>query len=139
MFLPNTNLKRLLYKLRGTKLGKHVNISNMVFLEDIYPELIHIGNNVHIGPKVAIFTHDSSYGCISPGKPMKIGKVIICDNVYIGGCAIILPGVIIGDHSIIGAGAIVTKDIPSRSVTVGSPARVICTVDEWIKKKGKNE
>lgn len=139
MFLPNTHLKRIFYRLRGTKLGKNVDISNMVFLEDVYPEFIKIGNYVDIGPKVAIVTHDSSYRCASLGNPLRIDNVIIGDNVYLGTGVIILAGVNIGDHSIIGAGAVVNKDIPSRSVAMGVPARVICTLDEWIKRKGINK
>lgn len=56
-------------------------------------------------------------------KPIVIG-----DNVWLGGGAIIMPGVTIGENSVIGAGAVVTKDIPANVVAVGNPARVIRSV-----------
>ena len=62
-------------------------------------------------------------------KPITIG-----DNVYIGNNVIILPGVNIGNKVIIGAGAIVSKDIPDNSVVVGVPARIIKTADEYFEK-----
>lgn len=67
-------------------------------------------------------------------KPITVG-----DNVYIGNNTIILPGVNIGNDVIIGAGAIVTRDIPDNSVAVGVPARVIKTADEYFEKiKGES-
>lgn len=136
MYLPNIHLKRFFYRLRGTKLGKHVDIATMVFLEEAYPELITIKDNVDLGPGVIVVTHDSSCRCASPGMHLRKERVIIGRNVYIGAGAIILPGVTIGDNSIIGAGAVVTKDIPPNTVAVGVPAKVICTLDEWMKRKG---
>ena len=136
MYLPNIHLKRFFYKLRGTILGKHVDIAPMVFLEEAYPDLITIKDNADLGPGVIIVTHDSSHRCVSPGASVRKGKIVINRNVYVGAGAIILPGVTIGENSIIGAGSVVTKDIPSNSVAVGVPAKVICTVDDYIKRKG---
>lgn len=66
---------------------------------------------------------------------LEITKPIVIGNdVYIGNNAMIMPGVTIGDRVVIGAGAIVTKDIPSNSVAVGVPAKVIKTADEYLEK-----
>ena len=62
------------------------------------------------------------------------GEIIIGDNVHIGWNAIIMPNVKIGDNCVIGAGAVVTKDIPNNSIAVGIPARVIETVEEYEEK-----
>lgn len=83
-----------------------------------------IGNNVLIGPMVQIYaaTHPSDFmerRSTESGKPVTIG-----DDCWIGGGAIILPGVTIGKRCIIGAGAVVTKDIPDDSLAVGNPAVV---------------
>ncbi len=58
-------------------------------------------------------------------KPITIG-----DNVWLGGGAIVLPGVTIGDNTVVGAGAVVTKDLPADVIAVGNPARVIGTIGE---------
>jgi len=135
MYVPNSHLKRYFYRFRGTKIGNHVDIAPGVFLEDFYPELITLQDNVDLGPNVIIVTHDSSGKCISSQDITWTKAVVIENNVYIGAGAIILPGVRIGHHSIIGAGSVVTRDIPPESVAYGSPARVQLTTDEWLRKK----
>jgi carbonic anhydrase/acetyltransferase-like protein (isoleucine patch superfamily) len=62
------------------------------------------------------------------------GKITIQDNCVIGVSSIILPGVTIGPDSIVGAGSVVTRDVPPKSVAAGNPARVLCTLDEYIAK-----
>ena len=65
------------------------------------------------------------------------GKVTIGNYVYIGAGAQIMPGVTVGNNVLIAAGSIVTKSIPSNVVVGGNPARIICTIDEYIKKNKK--
>ena len=101
-----------------------------MFLEDYDPHLITINDNVDIGPFVIIATHDSSKKCVYPDGKIETKEVVIENNVYIGSGAIILPGVRIGHHSIVGAGSVVTKDIPPYSVSYGIPAKVQKTTDE---------
>jgi len=134
MYLPGPKIKVFFYRLRGTKIGEEVIISQMVFLEELYSDLITIHNNVQIGPGVIVVTHDSSYQVLAPSIPNKTGPVTIGNNVYIGAGAIILPNVTIGDNVIIGAGSLVSKDIPSNNVAVGIPVRIVCTLDEWKEK-----
>jgi maltose O-acetyltransferase len=86
---------------------------------------VHIGDRTLIGPAVQIYaaTHplDSELRKTREyGKPVRIGS-----DVWIGGGAIILPGVTIGDRCVIGAGSVVTKDVPAGSLAVGNPARVV--------------
>jgi acetyltransferase-like isoleucine patch superfamily enzyme len=135
MNIPNSRLKRVFYRLRGTKIGNHVDISHGVFIEEHFPEFITIHDNVDLGPFVVIVAHDSSVKCVSSQDKLITKEVIIEQNVYIGAGAIILPGVRIGHHSIIGAGSVVTSDIPPNSVAFGSPAHVQYSVDEWLRKK----
>ena len=105
-------------------LGKEVMGNfNCVFL-DVCP--IIIGDYTLIGPNTQIYTacHSLDYKERQEnkefGKPVRIG-----DHVWIGGNVTILPGVSIGDHSIIGAGSVVTKDIPANVIAVGNPCKVI--------------
>jgi acetyltransferase-like isoleucine patch superfamily enzyme len=137
MVIPNSHLKRSLYRLRGSKIGKNVDIANFVIMEDSYPELIVIGDNVDIAPGVIIATHDSVFTCLQRKSTVRTGNVVIRNNVYIGAGAVILPGVIIGEYSIIGAGAVVVRDIPPYSVAYGVPAKVHCTIEEWLEKNGE--
>ena len=135
MNIPNSHAKRILYRLRGSKIGARVDFSYGVFLEEHFPECITIHDNVDLGPCVIIVAHDSSYKCVSSEKNLVTKKVIIEQNVYIGAGSVILPGVRIGHHSLIGAGSVVSRDIPPNSVAFGNPARVQCTIDEWLSKK----
>lgn len=85
-----------------------------------------IGRNVLLGPRVGIYTaaHPLDAGTRATGAefgaPIEIG-----DDVWIGGNAVILPGVKIGARSVIGAGSVVTKDIPADVVAAGTPCRVL--------------
>ena len=69
----------------------------------------------------------------------RIGKVTIGDRVFIGASTIILPGVAIGNDVIIGAGSVVTRDIPDNSVAAGNPARVLTSTDLFISRRKKEK
>lgn len=90
---------------------------------------IMIGDDVQFGPNVQLLTPthptdaDLRRDKWEAALPIKIG-----DNAWIGGGAIVLPGVVIGENAIVGAGAVVTKDIPPSTLAVGNPARVIRTL-----------
>jgi maltose O-acetyltransferase len=92
---------------------------------------ITIGDDVQIGPNVQLLTPTHP---VEPGarrdkweaaKPITIG-----DNVWLGGGAIVLPGVTIGANTVVGAGAVVTKDLPADAIAVGNPAKVIGAIGE---------
>ncbi len=90
-------------------------------------ELVRIGSDCHIGPYTNILDNDyhdiEDHRKTPPSRPVVIG-----DNVWIGTRVIILHGVTIGDGAAIGAGAVVTKDVPPRTVAAGNPARIIRTL-----------
>ena len=85
---------------------------------------VSIGDDCQIGPAVQIYAADHPRdpslrrSGLESGKPVKIGR-----NVWIGGGAIILPGVTVGDDAIIGAGSVVTRDVPAGATVAGNPAR----------------
>ena len=95
--------------------------------ENLYP----IGDNCMLAPNVAIYTAghplhpDSRNSGYEYGMDVTIGK-----NVWIGGSVVITPGVRIGDCCVIGAGSVVTKDIPAWSLAAGNPCRVIRKITE---------
>lgn len=96
------------------------------------PEFVEIGKGFVSAPGSIILAHDAST-LIHCGK-YRVEKTIIGDNVFLGANAIIMPGVTVYDNAIIGAGTVVTKNVPTNSVVVGNPGKVISTVDEYIKK-----
>lgn len=100
------------------------------------PWLITLGRNVHITNGVIFITHDGGTLLFRGEIPdLEITKPItVGSDVYIGNNVMIMPGVTIGSRVIIGAGAVVTRDIPDNSVAVGIPARVIKTADEYLEK-----
>ncbi|MBC8440657.1 MAG: acyltransferase [Deltaproteobacteria bacterium] len=116
----------------GLCLGENVEIIDTFFFDPSHCFLIKIGNNCTICPNVRLIAHDASIK-----KQLgytKIGKINIGENCFIGDSVIVLSCVNIGSGSIIGAGSIVTKDIPPGMVAAGNPARVICSVDEYLAR-----
>ena len=110
--------------LNGRKvfLGER-NVINFGCLFDGRRFEIHTGTDVSIGPEASILTlgHDPQ----SPNFSDRGGDVVIGDHVWIGYRAIILPGVTIGEGAVVGAGAVVTKDVPPFAIMVGNPARQV--------------
>lgn len=113
----NTNFRKLLYKMSGLKIGKGGFIGMRGILEDLHPENIVIEDYVTISFGVTIVAH-------GPGTPAN-KPTVFHSHSYVGAGAVILPGVEIGEYALVGASAVVTKDVPAGAVVVGSPARII--------------
>ena len=96
---------------------------------------VKIGDNCQMAPNVAIYTAGHPLHPVSRNSMYEYGiSVTIGDNVWIGGNTVIMPGVHIGSNTVIGAGSVVTKDIPDWVVAVGNPCRVIKQITEDDKK-----
>lgn len=110
-------------------------------IDDQALHLLHIGSNVVITGPVTILTHDySSFVCMRryPERERAVAamrEVTIGDNVFVGWGATILPGTIIGENTIIGAGAVVSGNIKSDSVYAGNPAKKIMTIEEFYCRR----
>ena len=117
---------------RGMKVGKNFNRQQGCFLDPTHCYLIEIGDDVTMSIRVTVLAHDASTKKATGYT--RLGAVKIGNRVFIGANATILPGVTIGDDAVIGAGSVVTHDIPAGAVAAGVPARVIRTVDELKEK-----
>lgn len=100
------------------------------------PWIITLGDRVYLTDGVKFITHDGGTLLFRKDVPdLEITKPITLGNdVYVGNNVLFMPGVTVGNKVIIGAGAVVTKDIPDNSVAVGVPAKVIKTADEYFEK-----
>ena len=97
------------------------------------PYLVRLGDHVSLTNGVRFLTHDGGVWIFRDEYPEidVFAPIVIGNNVYIGYNSMILPGVTIGDNCVIGAGSIVTRDVPSGVVAAGVPARPIRTIDEY--------
>lgn len=120
-------------RMSGVKMGTENFIASHFWSTE--PYLITIGNHCQITAGVKLFTHGGA-GAVRRQYPKfdTFGRVVIGNYVYIGNNSLIMPGVIIGDNVLVAAGSVVTKSIPSNLVVGGNPAKVICTIDEYIER-----
>ena len=96
---------------------------------------IRIGSNVLIAPFASVIDDDSHL--LQPGSQPHKGPTVIGDNVWLGGNVVVLPGVTIGDGSVVGANSVVTKDIPPRCFAAGTPAQVVRKLEmdeDWVRR-----
>ncbi len=129
---PHT-LASTLHKIRGVRISHphRVRIAANVLIDSLYPELVEIEDDVFLTRGVVIVAHMTPTPFLRKlvgGTEFK--KVHVGRGAYIGVNAIILPGVTVGEGCIVGAGSVVTKDVPPYSVAAGNPARVIRKVNE---------
>jgi acetyltransferase-like isoleucine patch superfamily enzyme len=101
-------------------------------VEILAEHLVTIGDGAAISPHVTIF--DTNFHPLGEGDEIKGGPVEIGANTWIGRQALVMPGVTIGDHSVVASGAVVTRDVPPRTLVAGNPARAvreISAADGW--------
>lgn len=107
------------HRKRGATIGKMVRVIGTI--DALNPQLVSIGDYSVIGLHSALMTHCPIRGSLA----CKIGNF-----VYIGYGAVILPGVTVGDNCVVGANAVVTRDVPSGNIVAGNPARIIRKIEQ---------
>ena len=115
--------------------GKNIHIGDHVFLNYLCIILdnneVHIGHYVMVGPNVQIYTAAHLLQAKARIQGLEETRpVVIEDNVWLGGGAILLPGVRIGRNAVVGAGAVVSRSVPENMVVAGNPARVIREIEQ---------
>ncbi len=117
---------------RGVIIGKDCHISPYVLLDLIYPELIQIEDNVTIGSNSMIFAHinpTANEFLKKHGYPRTVKPVVVKKGAVISVGCIVIAGVTIGENAMVGAGSVVTNNIPDNCVAVGNPARVVKKIE----------
>ena len=125
---PNSSFAVKLQKSRGVKIGKNCHFNPYVLIDLVYPELVHIGDNVTLGSHSMIFAHSNPSANLflkQDEYPRKVKEVNIKSGAVINPGAIIIAGVTVGENSIISPRSVVTKDIPDYCVAIGNPARIV--------------
>jgi acetyltransferase-like isoleucine patch superfamily enzyme len=130
-------------RLKGYDIHYLTIIEGSVILDKLYPRGIHIGKNTLVAGGVTILSHDHCKR-VGNNQPYLI-DTYIGKNCFIAVKSIILPGIKIGDGVIVGAGSVVTKDVPSNCIVAGNPAKIIrenivmnnfAALENWTEDKG---
>ncbi len=132
-YLMEARRRRYVRKLveRGLTLGRDVELNDGFFLDPSHCFLITIEDGVTFGPGVKLFAHDAS--CKKSLGKTRIGLVRLHRNCFIGASSVILPGVTVGENSIIGANSTVSSSVPANQVWAGSPATKVMSLADHVK------
>lgn len=107
-----------LKKIRGVDIGEHCNVNRKAKIDGINPKGVHLGNYVRVSQNALILAHDGY-------RNGAYVDTYIGNYVNIGWGAVVNPGLKIGNHVIVGANAVVTKDVPDHCIVAGNPAKII--------------
>lgn len=117
---------------QGMRIGKDVWLPASTWIDNDYCFLISIGDHCGFGEECHILAHDAQMDeFLDAGR---VGHVVIHPSCHIGARTVVLPGVEIGPRTIVGANSVVSRSLPHDTVCAGSPARVICTLEEYLQK-----
>lgn len=116
-------IRAFMLRLKGYDIAYSTIIEGTVRLDKLFPKGVHIGENTLVAGGALILSHDHCKR-VGNNQPYLV-DTYIGKNCFIAVNAIVLPGVTIGDEVIVGAGAVVTKNIPSNCIVAGNPAKVI--------------
>ncbi len=117
--VPWLGLKNALYRWAGMRVGRGVAVGLMAMFDVFFPELIEIGENSIVGYGATILAHEFLI------DEYRTGRVIVGREVVIGANTTVLPGVTVGDRTVVSAGSLVNRDLPEGVLAGGVPARVI--------------
>ena len=131
------SLRINIWREKGVKIGENMrSFSPLISAE---PYLLEFGDDITISTEVSFITHDNSVIKVFDDATDTFGKIIIGNKCFIGHKAVILPGIELGENTIVAAGSIVTKSYKEGNIVIGgNPAKIITTVEEYKKKVREN-
>lgn len=122
------------FRQQGAEIGQHnrLEIRSM----GTEPYLVTIGSHCTVAPNVSFVTHDGGVWIFTEEIPdlQKFGPIKILDNCFIGMGSVIMANVTIGPNAIVGAGSIVTRDVPANTIVAGNPARPVSSIETYREK-----
>jgi len=116
----------------GLQLGTDVWLPRSTWIDPDYGYLISIGDHCGFGEECVILAHDAQMDEVLNGT--RVARVVIRESSHIGVRTVILPGVEIGPRTIVGANSVVTRSLPPDTVCAGNPARVLCTLGDYLSR-----
>jgi acetyltransferase-like isoleucine patch superfamily enzyme len=122
------DLRLALYRAMGVRIGQHVFVGLDTWLDDQFPELVVLEDDVVVSFRVTVVVHDDARRMdrVEAGQAAgTVAPVVLKRGCYVGACALLLPGVTVGERAVVAAGAVVTRDVPPGTIVAGVPARIV--------------
>lgn len=113
-------------------IGEDVLLPPSTWIDASHCHLIHIGDHTGFGEQCLILAHDAQMDEFLDAA--RIGRVRILESCHIGARTVILPGVDVGPRTIVGSNSVIARSLPPDSVCAGNPAKVICSLDEYLER-----
>ncbi len=127
-FCPLNSIRVRFHKWRGVHIGRNVQLGMFCILDNSYPEYIFIDDEVSLAQSITIITHSNPYEHFKNSLTSYRAPVVIGKGTWIGLRATILPGVEIGNYSILTAGSVAQNNIPQNVVAHGNPAKMVSKI-----------
>jgi acetyltransferase-like isoleucine patch superfamily enzyme len=121
---PHAKVRAFFHRLRGVRIGPDVEIGYLVMIDNLYPEKVTIKRGATVTYGCTVLAHDASQRYARGGREV-VRETVIGKRAFIGVNSTILPGVRVGEKAIVGAGSVVSKDVPPGATVAGVPARLI--------------